>query len=253
MTGLPPSKARRGAQRGATLVEFVIVFPLAVLFVLSLIQFGIVYMMKMELNHAAFMAARAGAMANADPQVIRDTLLRGLNQSFEKQDNASDLTRVGEAEALHVLPIRFADLTHRVDVTLLNPSPAAFKDFGVTDPTTHKTYIPNDNLEFRSTANGSTSRMNLRDANLLKIKVVYGYDLVVPVVGPMIARIMCGGDIGLEAWGGKISIIQSEFLPTATQCLLYYKANKLNPLVRYPRIPLEAFAIVDMQSPAYKK
>jgi hypothetical protein len=249
MTCLQPSAHTRGQQRGATLVEFVVIFPLAVLFVLSLIQFGIVYMMKMELNHAAFMAARAGAMANADPQVIRDTLLRGLNQSFEKQDTASDLERIGKAEALHVQPLRFADITHRLDLTLLNPSPAAFKDFGVVDPTTHVTYIPNDNLEFRSTADGSTSKMNLRDANLLKIKVVYGYDLVVPVVGPMLARIMCGGDIGVDAWGGKISILDSKFLPTSMQCIKYYK----NPLSRYPRIPLEAFAIVDMQSPAYKK
>lgn len=249
MTCLQPSSRTRGPQRGATLVEFVVIFPLAVLFVLSLIQFGIVYMMKMELNHAAFMAARAGAMANADPQVIRDTLLRGLNQSFEKQDKASDIERIGEAETLHVLPLRFADVTHQVDVTVINPSPSAFKDFGVVDPTTHVTYIPNDNLEFRSTANGSTSKMNLRDANLLKIKVVYGYNLVVPVVGPMVARIMCGGNIGVDAWGGKISILDSKFLPTSTQCIQYYK----NPLSRYPRIPLEAFAIVDMQSPAYKK
>lgn len=252
MTRLHPFPRTRGLQRGATLVEFVVIFPLAVLFVLSLIQFGVVYMMKLELNHAAFMAARAGAMANADPDLIKATVLRGLNQSFEDQKTASDLDRIGVG-ALTASAKSALD-PFLLKVTVLNPSPAAFKDFGVVDPTTHVTYIPNDNIEFRSQANGSTSKMNLRDANLLKIKVVYGYDLKVPVVGPMLARIMCGGDIGVNAWGGSISVAESEFLPSSTRCLEYYKYYKVNPLAtKFPRIPLEAYAIVDMQSPAYKK
>ena len=227
-------------QRGATLVEFVIIFPLAVLFVLSLIQFGVVYMMKLELNHAAFMAARAGAMNNANTSVIRDNLLRGLNQSFEKQDTASDFTRIGTAYASS--KVKAIDPT-LLDVTLVNPSPAAFKDFGVVDPTTKVTYIPNDNIEFRSNGLGGTSKMNLRDANLLKLKVIYGYDLKVPLMASVMKRLMCGGSTGVAAWGGTVSILDAEFLPTSKQCLLYYDRG---------RIPLEAWAIVDMQSRAQK-
>jgi len=37
------------------------------------------------------------------------------------------------------------------EMTLLNPSDEAFKDFGVKDPVTKVTYIPNDNLEWRRT------------------------------------------------------------------------------------------------------
>jgi hypothetical protein len=237
----PPISAR--GQCGATLVEFVVIFPLAVLFVLSLIQFGIVYMVKLELTHAAFMAARAGAMNNADPAIMRVTLLRGLNQSFEKQTTTSDLARIGEADALSVEPLRYADLLHRVEVDLVNPSPAAFKDFGVVDPTTHVTYIPNDNLEFRSTATGSTSKMNLRDANLLKLHVVYGYELKVPLMASVMKRLMCGGSTGVSAWG-NVSIVDAEFLPSSKQCLLYYDQR---------RIPIDAWAIVEMQSRAQKK
>jgi hypothetical protein len=246
MTRLQHSLAKPRRQRGATLVEFVVVFPLAVLFVLSLIQFGIVYMMKLELNHAAFMAARAGSMNHADPDIIRNTLLRGLNQSFEKQDTTSDAGRIGLSDLSHVKPLEIADPLQTVKVDIVNPSPAAFKDFGVVDPTAKPkvTYIPNDNIEFRSDAVGSTSKMNLRDANLLKIRVVYGYELKVPLMASVMKRLMCGGSTGVTAWGGQVSIVDSEFLPTSKQCLLYYDRN---------RIPLEAWATVDMQSAAYKK
>ena len=49
-----PGKAR---QRGASMVEFTLVAPLAMLLILAIIQVGMVYAAKLTLNHAAFMAA----------------------------------------------------------------------------------------------------------------------------------------------------------------------------------------------------
>jgi hypothetical protein len=78
---------------------------------------------------------------------------------------------------------------------------------------------------------------------LLKLKVIYGYDLKVPLMASVMKRLMCGGSTGVAAWGGTVSILDAEFLPTSKQCLLYYDRG---------RIPLEAWAIVDMQSRAQK-
>ncbi len=230
----------RKTQRGATLVEFVIVFPLAALFVLGLIQFGFLYMAKLQVNHATFMAARAGSMANANPAVMRDTLVKGLNAFYERGADTSDVTRIGGAYGTAKLR---SLLPGTIVLDVMNPSPAAFKDFGVLDPDSKVTYIPNDNLEWRSTTNGGTSKMNIRDANLLKLHVVYAYDLKVPLMAAVLKRLMCGGSSGVSAWG-DVSLLDAEFLPTSRQCLLYYGQN---------RMPIEAYAIVEMQSRAEKK
>lgn len=240
MRNSPILSPPRKTQHGATLVEFVIVFPLAVLFVLGLIQFGFLYMAKLQVNHATFMAARAGSMANANPDVMRETLVRGLNAFYEQGATTSDISRIGVAYGSAEL---HAKLPGTLTIDVMNPSAAAFKDFGVADPDKHVTYIPNDNLEWRSTANGGTSKMNIRDANLLKLHVVYAYDLKVPLMASVLKRLMCGGSTGVAAWG-NVSMPDAQFLPTSKQCLLYYDLN---------RMPIESYAIVEMQSRAEKK
>lgn len=78
---------------------------------------------------------------------------------------------------------------------------------------------------------GAASDVNIQDANLLKIHVLYGYKLIVPFVGEMIVDLM---DIaGYEPAGGL--------------------AHKLvQDIYDNGRIPLTATAIVRMQTPAYE-
>jgi len=232
----PQRPPRRGRARGATLVEFIIVFPLASLFVLGLIQAGFLYIARMQLNHATFMAARAGSIHHADADVMRSTLVRGLNPFYERGGDSNDATRLGTAAVLAKVQ---AVLPGTLTLTTLNPSDAAFKDFGVKDPVSKVTYIPNDNLEWRSNGLGSSSKLNLRDANLLKLRAVYGYELKVPLMAGVLRRVMCGGSIGVAAWG-NVSLLDAE-MPGSTACLLYYSRG---------RIPLESVAIVEMQSRA---
>ncbi|MEO6279423.1 TadE family protein [Roseateles sp.] len=229
--------ARR--QRGATLMEFVIVFPLAALLVLGLIQAGFVYMAKLTLNHATFMAARVGATHNADVATMRAALNRGLipfhQNNFETNDSKRLALALVSVKANDLIPYRRAELTR------LNPSPQSFADFGVKDPKVKATYIPNDNLEWRTTAVGAQSQQNLRDANLLKIRVVYGYELKVPLMAGIIKRVMCSGSSAVEAWG-DVSVLQSAYKLAHPHCLYF-----LND-----RMPIESTAIVEMQSPAYQ-
>jgi hypothetical protein len=227
---------RRHRQSGATMVEFVIVAPLAFLFVLALIQVGFLQMAKLTLNHATFMAARHGAVSKADYGEIRDSLAKGLIPFFQDATESSDITRMGKAWGYAKLDVY--NPMH-VDLKILSPSPAAFKDFGVKDDK-GKIYIPNDNLEWRS-GFGPTSKMNIQDANLLKIKVVYGYELKVPLMKFMVSRIMCGGSGGVQAFGGDVPVWSA--LGSVSDCLTYYK---------FGRVPIVSYAIVEMQSPAYQ-
>lgn len=231
------AKALRPVERGVGLLEFTLVFPLAVLFVLALIQGGFIYMAKLQLNHATFMAARAGSLNNAKAQVIRAALERGLSPFYQDSTTSSDSARLAKA---HLDATVDAKLPWGLSLTVLNPSPEAFRDFGVRDPATGRLYIPNDNLEWRSDQVGPHSRLNLRDANLLKIHVLYGYELKVPLMAGILRRVMCGGSSGVEAFG-NVSVLESaNGLSNPKRCLYFLNG----------RIPIESSAIVEMQSRA---
>lgn len=223
--------------RGVSLMEFTIVFPFAVLFVLMLIQAGFIYMAKLQLNHATFMAARAGAVNNARPAVIKAALQRGLSPFYQDSTQANDSQRLATAHAKAMVDVL---LPWGLKVDVLNPSPEAFNDFGVRDPVTRTLYIPNDNLEWRSDQVGGRSGLNLRDANLLKVRALYGYELKVPLMAGILRRVMCGGDSAVEAFG-DVPLWQSTYgLSKPTLCVYFLRG----------RIPIESSAIVAMQSRA---
>ncbi|MEK8031080.1 TadE family protein [Ideonella sp. DXS29W] len=244
-------------QRGVSMVEFVIVFPVAALFVLTLIQVGFIYMAKSTLNNATFMAARAGALNNANMTVITDALKRGLIPFYQDSSITNDVQRMTLAY-MNPNPLRNSVLTDafgpkpwRTQVTLLSPSSDTFADYGVRDNVKRVTYIPNDNLQYRrqditgagTSIAGSRSKVNIRDANLLKLKVVYGYELKVPLVGYVLRSVMCGsGGTGAAAWGDT-NIIESIEHGSISYC-------KYMPTNDSVHIPIESYAIVEMQSRA---
>ncbi|MBV8806729.1 MAG: hypothetical protein JO042_16845, partial [Sinobacteraceae bacterium] len=129
-----------------------------------------------------------------------------------------------------------------LNIQMLNPTPAAFADFGITNGTSDgHTYIPNDNLEFRShEVIGPSSGLSIQDANALKIKVTYGYELKVPLMQFVIASVMCGV-------GGNIKAFDGESPPNADQngndCVNFYKQG---------RVPIVSYATVQMQTPAFE-
>lgn len=225
------------------MIEFVIVFPVATLFVLGLIQTGMAYMAKLTLNNATFMAARQGSLHNARLDVIEDELLRNVNPFYQDSTKTNFAERVIAAEVTRKLERITFPAVAGPKVEILNPSPEAFTDFGIKDSKAGVTYIPNDNLEHRALTVGSKSNLNIRDANLLKIKVTYPYQLKVPLIAGVVSRVMCGGTIGVEAYG-NVSFWQALFGPASQECLRYYN---------WGFIPIETFAIIEMQSRAEKK
>jgi hypothetical protein len=65
-------------QRGQAMVESAIVFPILIFTVLGIIQLTLVHQARIMLEYAAFSAARAGAVWNADPAVMESAAVFAL-------------------------------------------------------------------------------------------------------------------------------------------------------------------------------
>jgi hypothetical protein len=229
-------------QDGATIVEFTILCPFALLLVLGIIQLGLMLSAKEVVNEAAFLAARAGAVKNADTQTMKNIATRALIPFYQNSTDKNEYTRLtvalGKAASDTVVCIPLVQCN--LDIKILNPTPEAFQDFGlVSNGSQNHTYIPNDNLEYRSRTPVIKSKLTIQDANALKIKMIYGYEIKVPLMQTVIKSVMCAFDTGIDAFG------RGELPPTggATDCVTYYNQG---------RIPIVAYATVQMQTPAWQ-
>jgi hypothetical protein len=165
-------KVLRRDQRGAAIVETLIVMPVLVMVILGAIQAALIYEAKATLNHATLQAARSGAVNNANLNSIRGGLARGLLPLYSPD---SSLAGISRTLALEVVP----DVATS-SIRIMNPTQEAFQDFGVNVSGVQE--IPNDRLYMRPTNVGSRSGLTIQDANILRVQVRYGYELKVPVV-----------------------------------------------------------------------
>lgn len=204
------AKGRR--QGGAAIVEATIALPLLIVVILAAIQFGFVYQAKATLNHAALLAARAGAVAHASPAAIRRGLAQGLAPL-----RSPDASLQGAVAAIASVE---AELLTDARLRILNPTRETFDDFAVEVDGVRE--LPNDRLHTRDTRPGASGGLNVQDANLLRVEVTYGYELKVPLVNGFIARLLSS---------------TRERDPFHQQ------------LLRRNRLPISATATVRMQSP----
>jgi hypothetical protein len=217
-------KGRLNKHAGQSLVEFVVGIFVLMLLILGAFQFALIYRAKATLDYATFQAAREGAVNHASISAIRGGLAAGLTPLYTVKPDADDLTKAyGRAMAA----VRLPHITH---IQIINPTKAAFNDFAVQDTYTGKKEIPNDNLAYRSTEVGKHSSMNVQDANILKIRVTYGYKLIVPLIKPII--------LGAFKVFGKGPPVGKDGFQTA--------------MLNTGHLPLESQAIVRMQSPAFE-
>ncbi len=233
-------------QDGATIVEFTILCPFALLLVLGIIQLGLMLSAKEVVNEAAFLAARAGAVTNANRDtrtpgnVMRNVATKALIPFYQDTTDTNDYTRLATALGKATGDTFCVPLVRcYLDIEILNPTPEAFQDFGlVSNGSQNHTYIPNDNLEYRSRIPGSNSKLTVQDANALKIKMTYGYEIKVPLMQTVIKSVMCAFDSGVEGFG------RGDNVPTGgSDCLQFYNQG---------RIPIVAYATVQMQTPAWQ-
>jgi TadE-like protein len=247
----PGRPATRRRQGGATMVEFAIAGPVAILIILGLIQLGMMMVAKQIVNEAAFEGARMGATEHAQKNEVVAAIKRKLLPFYQNSTTKDDFSRLSAAALAEGLDI---DLSlgilngPKLTVQRLSPPDSAFKDFGTSVDNGNGGQvqaIPNDNLEYRlyDQYKGPQSGLTIQDANELRIKVVYAYELKVPLMKFVIRSVLCGFDTGVNAFGrGNLdSVVIQENVNL--DCFNYYNRG---------RVPITSYATVQMQSDAWQ-
>lgn len=204
------------SQRGAAMIETIVALPVLWLMIGGAIELGLLFQAKATLNHATLQAARAGMVNNASPPALQEGLVRGLLPLYSPP---SSPTGVLQTLASEVLP----DVQAHSRIRILNPTQEAFVDFGVIED--GQLELPNDELHRAPTTTGTLSNVNVQDANLLRVEVVYGAPLRVPFVAELITATLS--------------------LTNASQFDAFEQG-----LLAAGRLPILATATVRMQSPA---
>lgn len=216
-------------QLGASMVEFVIVTPMLMFMGLGIMQFGLIYHAKSVLNYATFEAARAGAVNNAQIEVMRKELGYRLAPVY----GGDGSLKMG-AMSLSRSVVAVNDIT-ATKIKILNPASDSFISHGVpkTVEDRHKNshntvVIPNSHLRFNNEGIKNDG-LTLQDANLLKIEVTYGYQMRLPVIDMKIPGVR---------W-----IMRNLMIHVDQDNWMYYTRGML---------PLKSTATVRMQSEAWE-
>jgi len=170
------------AAQGATLIEFALVLVLGVLpMVLGILQTTALVVAHNAVNLAAFMAARQGAVSNADAAAMRREFARGLLPLYAPAARSGLLTapQAARAYATALGEVLSAD-------ELRIAAPGRRQVAGLAQLRRGQWVIPNDSLEYRGRL--------VRDANVLAIVVTHCQPLVVPIVGAALAALLADMD-----------------------------------------------------------
>lgn len=191
----------RVAERGSAMTEFVVVGPLITLLGLSILQYGLLFFAKNQINHASFMAARAGSVANANLESVETAFATALVPLYGGGQSPPELAAA--------LTRAKADLAGNLRIELLNPTRESFDDWN--DPalqaalnTGGKRVIPNSNLAVRGQQVGATSGQTIYDANLIKLRITHGYEPKVPIVSNIYGVYLKWLDSGTDSFHSKL-------------------------------------------------
>lgn len=217
-----PGVARR--ERGATLVEFTVVGPVITLLGLAVLQYGLLFFARNGFNHAAFMAARAGAVGHASLDSVQAAYVRALVPLYGGGRDSAELAQA-HARAK-------ADVAAHTRIELLNPSRASFDDWN--DPTLQRVLgqgrrvIPNANLAFKDpTEVRSHSGQNIHDANLIRLRITQGYAPPVPLVRQLYSRYLRGQDPGTDAF--RTRLLAAGRIPIVALVTLQMQSDAIEP------------------------
>ncbi|MCU7802931.1 MAG: hypothetical protein KZQ96_07015 [Candidatus Thiodiazotropha sp. (ex Lucinoma borealis)] len=157
-------------QRGVAMTELLVSLPALLLMGLGGWQTALLY-------DATFEAARSGAVSHAQSDAMRSALGLRLAPLFGGDGSPRKAIAALTRSSLDVQDTRFTQ------IEIINPTVEAFDDFSqeIVNPRTNETHfaIPNSHLRWRNRSVSENSGVNIQDANLLKVKVTYGYQLKV--------------------------------------------------------------------------
>ena len=191
---------------GATMVELLLALPVILLLGLGIAQFTLVYQAKHALDYALMQAARQGAVEHASLDSIERGFAAGLVPYLY---GAEDWESLLQAEARARDHVRDGVAAGWIVLRQRSPSRESFDDWAEPaldargDRLAGLVEIPNDNLDSRrlrmqpasgvagmsrSEPVGVASGQTLADANILRLELLYGVRMVVPVVGAVVIR-----------------------------------------------------------------
>ena len=163
-------------QRGQGMTEFIIVWPVLILLVFGTLQFVLIYLAKSTLNFATFEATRAGTLNQARREQVVYGFVRGMAPMYSTNKQSVNQAREKILEEV-------AD--GNVCIERINPRQVDFDEYA--ESTDRGDAIPNDNLNYRT---DTSSGLPIQDANILKIRITYCYELIVPLMDRLIPGLM---------------------------------------------------------------
>ncbi|WP_305825412.1 DUF192 domain-containing protein [Massilia brevitalea] len=214
-------RVRAQAQGGLAMVEFVVVGPMLALIGLGLIQYAMLFFAKNQINHASFMAARAGSMGNANINTVRQEFTRALIPLYGGGTNAAELAAsLAKAD-------RYVSLE---DVELINPTAESFQDWNEPSlqakyNTGSKRVIPNASLAFKDQSIRPNSGQTIQDANLLKLRIIHGYEPRIPLARTLFSAYLKAADPHNDPTYTKI--VQKGFIPVVTNVTLHMQSDAI--------------------------
>jgi outer membrane protein OmpA-like peptidoglycan-associated protein len=210
------------SQRGSAMIEFTIVGPVLTLLGTMILQYCLLFNAKNLLNHASFMAARAGSMDHASLDSVQIAYARALVPLYGGGTNSTEL-----AESLAKAT---ADLAGNVKIELLNPTKESFDDWNeaALQAKYGKRAIPNSGQSYKDPALVKTSSgQNIQDANLIKLKITQGYELKVPLASTMLQFMMKWSDAGKDDF--TTALYDKRRIPIVTNVTLEMQSDPIEP------------------------
>lgn len=170
------------------MIEFQIVALFAMLpLCLGMLQLAFLMAENHHIDHATFHAARRASMAHGDLESARRAFAQATSVLFvdarTELNGGNAASRVAGAYAAAVV-----DQGRFSRFRILSPGPEAQADFALRRGDSR--VIPNDGLEYRSSAPGSRSGISIQQANVLRLQVSWCRPLIVPLIRELMTAIL---------------------------------------------------------------
>jgi len=217
-------RLRARAQSGIAMVEFIVVGPMLTLIGLGILQYAMIFFAKNQVNHATFMAARAGTMDHANLATIKAEYLKALVPMYGGGTGPDEITAslakaTTDINANNVARIR-----------MLNPTAESFADWkepklAVKYNTGGKRVIPNANLSAKDQTVGPTSGQTIYDANLLKLRILHGYEPKIPVARTVFVAYLKAMDPGNDP--EYTALVQAGRIPLTINVTMHMQSDAI--------------------------
>ncbi|NIA54504.1 pilus assembly protein [Massilia sp. TW-1] len=217
-------RLRAHAQSGIAMVEFIVAGPMLTLIGLGILQYAMIFFAKNQVNHATFMAARAGTMDHANLATIKAEYLKALVPMYgggtSPDEIAASLAKAtNDINANNVARIR-----------MLNPTAESFEDWkepklAVKYNTGGKRVIPNANLSSKDQQIKPNSGQTIYDANLLKLRILHGYLPKIPVASTVFVAYLKAMDPGNDP--EYTALVQAGRIPLTINVTMHMQSDAI--------------------------